>query len=255
MKKSKTLIILLFIHHGFMFSLLAQSNSGHKSSPSAFENLVEMNQAANVVFQADLNRLLFDAALKNRYEANVQKYSSIKGSPYLFKNHRPGSIILNNDQVLHDVQLNYDALENSFVAHTDQEKIILLDPIYFKEVIIEDEHSKLVFKKSNPAKPNRFYHTLYDKDHLTFYKETIVLLREASNNGVLETPAQFLQKSKYFVVKMGSDPVAVHLKKRDLFDHFPEIERVAVNEIIKKKKIRLKKESDYEALLAQLDNK
>ena len=246
-------ILLLSLIFSFTVTTFAQTSSGNEATSSFNTNLSTINQASHSSFLADLDRMLFEVAQNNRYDANIQKYTSIKGSPYLFKNHRPGSIILNNDQVLNDVQLNYDVFEHSFIAYSDQDKVILLDPIYFKEVIFEDQHTQLVYRKSNPRYPERFYQSLYHKDHLTFYKETMVVLHKASHNGVLESPARFQQKSKYFVVKSGSDPIAVNLKKDDVFDHFPEIERVAINEIIKNKKIRLRKASDYEALLAMLN--
>ena len=63
-----------------------------------------------------------------------------------------------------------------------------------------------------------------------------------------------MEHKKYYV-KGGDGALAkVNLKKRDVFDHFPELEAVAFREYIKSTKIKLSKEKDYKQLFAAMDD-
>lgn len=77
------------------------------------------------------------------------------------------------------------------------------------------------------------------------------MLYEKKSNGLFETPALFSKKYKCDVRNGDSETVAVNLNKKEVFEHFPQIELVAMEEIIKRKKYKMKKESDYIALFAQ----
>ena len=95
---------------------------------------------------------------------------------------------------------------------------------------------------------------LYQSGDVVFFKDQSAKLRKGENLGITESPSSFNQYSKYFVTGTDKTLAKVNLKKRDVFDHFPEMEAVAMREYIKNSKIKLTKEKHYKQLFAAMDD-
>jgi len=203
-----------------------------------------MNSYSNFMSQVSINQ---------SYGVATQSlYSSTDGSPYLFENFQEGIVVKNNDMAFDGIQLNYDAYTGDIIAINQKGDKIALDEKFYKKVIIKALAGDIVFEKANPKQSDRFVQVLYDDNGVVFFKDPRVSIREGRTNGIADSKDKFLARNLYYVSKDGGNAIAVNLKKQDLFDHFPEIQMVAFNEIIKKKKIKLRKESDYVALFSEL---
>jgi len=203
--------------------------------------------------QNSLDNLFSQVRLSQSYTNTTQSfYASTDGSPYMYDEFQNATLVFNNDIELNDVKVNYDGYTGDIIAVNEEDEKIALDPKYYKKVLVETDEGLAIFSKPNTKKSDQFYQVLYDNEGLAFFKDPKIILREGVKNGITDTADKFVKRSKYYVANDGEDPIAVNLKKRDLFDHFPEIEMVAINEILKKKKIKLKKEKDYLELFAQL---
>ena len=208
----------------------------------------------NFVGSGNLNfNSVFRGRFQNRTYAQISaSYSSTKGSPYMFKEFADATLTLNNDTEVTGVKVNYDGFVGEIIAIDKDGEKIALDPRYYKKIVVDEGDAWATFERSNPEKEAKFYQVLYNKNSLVFYKDYQAKFHEQVANGLIETPARFSKKSQYYIMNGDDKPIAVNLKKKEVFEHFPEIELIAMEEIIKKKKYKMKKESDYLALFAQL---
>ena len=197
-------------------------------------------------FMSDINA--------GKYSASLMGYDEIKGSPYLIKENVEGTLVLNNGQKIENVSLNYDLYIKEVIAENEDGETIVLDTKYYQEVIMPVDGEMKHFKKVNPKRPHKFFEVLYESGEVAFFKDQKATLRTGQNLGITEQPSQFNQSSRYYVSGEDNSVAKVNLKKRDVFDHFPEMEAVVMREYIKNSKIKLSKEKDYKALFAALDD-
>ena len=186
------------------------------------------------------------------YTTIESSYEKVKGSPYMFKRFVNATITLNNDSQIEDAKVNYDGYVGSIIAQDNEDDLIMLDARYIKRVVVDDSENYAIFEKANPDHPDKFFQVLYNKNGLVFYKDPGIKMYEKKTNGIFETPARFAKQYRYYILNEDNETIAVNLKKKEVFQHFPQIELIAMEEIIKKKNYKMKKESDFVALFAQL---
>lgn len=190
----------------------------------------------------------------NAYFASTQEYSSIKGSPYWHKNNDVrATIVLNNETMISDIGIKYDVYADQVIAIEEDETQSVLDTRFFKKMIVEDDESFYTFKKVNPDKPEKFYQVLYENAEITFFKDVDTKYSTSTTHlpGKSMENRKFLSSDKYYVVQ-NDEVKKVNLKQKDIFSHFPEVQKLSMREYIKKNKIKLKKEKDYVEVLAAL---
>ncbi len=150
--------------------------------------------------------------------------------------------------------VKYDLYAAQIVATDRNGQEILLDTKYYKVILLTIDGQETSFKKVNPKRPNQFYEVLYESGDVIFFKDRQARLKKGQNLGITNQPSRFSQHNRYYISGADRGLVKVNLKKRDVFNHFPEVEAVVMREYIKKSKIKLSKEKDYKKLFAALDD-
>lgn len=199
-----------------------------------------------------INTLMKDV-YSGRYLSSVEEYNQIKGSPFLTDESSAATLVMNDGTEIKDVPVKYDLYAKEIIATNKDGDEIVLDPKYYLEVIIDVDGQQLSFKKVNPRDSEKFYEVLYESEGVVFFKDQSARLRKGENLGITRSPSSFNQYSRYYVAGEDNSLAKVNLKKRDVFDHFPELEAVAFREHIKSSKIKLSKEKDYKQLFAAMD--
>lgn len=258
------LLLSLFFSFCCSFLLMGQdcpaggSAGGASSSAASASNSFTTYGSSNsfVGSQAQLySSLQLPGNTKvNSYFASTQEYSSIKGSPYWHKdNDVKATLVLNNESMISDIGIKYDVYANQIIAIEEDETQSVLDSRFFKTMIIEEDESFYTFKKVNPENPDKFYQVLFESDEITFFKEVQTRYSASTTHlpGQSVDNRKFLSSDKYFVVQ-ENEVEKVNLKKKDIFSHFPEVEKLSMQEYIKTNKIKLKKEKDFVEVLAAL---
>ena len=192
--------------------------------------------------------------MSRQYLSSTASYDEIEGSPYLTKGATKATLVMNDGLELNDIKIKYDLYAGEIIATNKDDEDIVLDTRYYKEIIIDKNGESLSFKKVNDKHPNRFYEVLYESGDVVFFKDQDARLRKGENLGITRTVSKFSQHKKYYVKGGDGALTKVNLKKRDVFDHFPELEAVAFREYIKSTKIKLSKEKDYKQLFAAMDD-
>jgi hypothetical protein len=201
----------------------------------------------------EFQRMANDLA-SGRYLASVKSYDEVEGSPFFEKGNTTGTLVMNDDRTISDIPIKIDLYANEVIATNDKGEEIVLDTRFYKEIWVQKENETITFKKVNPKRPDIFYEVLYEIGDVAFFKDSQASLKEGRNLGITNEKSKFHQYSRYYVTGEDDTLVKVNLKKRDVFDHFPEMQAVAMREYLKKSKIKLSKERDYKELFAAMDD-
>ena len=185
-------------------------------------------------------------------------YARVDGNPYMLDGFQEGVIVTYRNEEIVGVKLNYDGYQGNVIAINQHGDKIALDEKFYKKIIITGVEGNIVFGKPelkgnfNHNKNDKFFQVLYDNNGIVFYKDLSITIRKSQKTGIGDTPDRFVARNSYYVKKDGNAPIAVNLRKKDLFDHFEETEMAAINKIVKKKKNKLRNEADYVALFSEL---
>lgn len=226
------------------FASGASSSSSLQGSQQGFQTLAGTTNASSM--------RLFNAVTSGQYSAVKLSYKDIEGSPYMTEEAVNGHIVMNNGDVIRDVPVQYDLYANEVIATNDDGEEIVLDARFYKEVVMEVDGEEVIFAKMNEKNPDKFYEVLYYDRGFSFFKASYAKLREGRNLGMVEMPSRFKHSTEYFVKQSDGEISKVNLKKKEIFDLFPQIEVVAMEEYLKKNKMKLKKEGDYIALFSSV---
>ena len=150
--------------------------------------------------------------------------------------------------MIQDILLQMDLYTNEVVATKKDGEEVILDNIFFREVIIPFEGEDIVYKKTNPEDPDNFYEVLYEGPDMVFFKQRDVALREGHDHGISKIEPKFSQRNKYYI-KHGEGAVAtVKLKKKEILSGFADAELYAMKEFARQNGLKFKDESDYIAI-------
>ena len=178
----------------------------------------------------------------------AQSYASTKGSAFLAEEAQKGKIILNDGSEIVDVLMNFDLYSQEVIVTNADGDDYYLDKKLVKEISIPVDGRNVTFKKINSDQPNTLYEVLYDDGDMAFFKERYVTRKEATNNGMKDTPAKFNQRANYFMSHGEGTIAKVKLKKKEIFSGFAGGEVLAMKEYAKAEGIRFNDESDFVAV-------
>jgi len=200
-----------------------------------------------------LNSMMNDI-YSGQYLASISAYEDINGSPYLLEESSQAVLVMNDGQIIENVPVKYDIYTKEIIATKPNGEDIVLDTRYYQEMLLTIDGQEISFKKVNPKSPDKFFEVLYQSGDVAFFKDQTAKLRKGENLGITRSPSSFNQYTRYYVTGDDDSIAKVNLKKRDVFDHFPEMEAVAMREYVKTSKIKLSKEKDYKKLFAAMDD-
>jgi hypothetical protein len=174
----------------------------------------------------------------------ADKYSAIRGTPFLFDKWLPGSASSERG-TYHNMQLKLDAYDNVVYFNKNDE------PYEFQEKIVSFtlvDPDTMYYRKgiTGPGlKPEQFVRVLVE-GKLGAYKSDIKMVSEMSeiNSGMVKT---FTGSTRYYISKDGKIEL-VKLNKSDIFEFIKDKED-KVKEYIDQQKISTKKEADFVNIL------
>lgn len=176
---------------------------------------------------------------------STEKYSAIKGTPFLYDKWTPGSATSARG-TYKDLQLKLDAYENILYFSKDEFTFEFQETIKSFTLIIEGDtlHFKRGLTGSN-LKANQYVQVLTE-GKLSLYRSDIKSISEMSeiNAGMVKT---FISSNRYYI---GTDDKLelVKLNKGDIFEYFKDKED-KVKAYMDANKIGTKKEADFAKIL------
>lgn len=181
---------------------------------------------------------------------NTQKYTDIKGSPFLIDKWIKGSVV--TDKGTYDnLELKLDVYDNTLYFNKDGEALEFRDKVesFILKPLEIDSASFLAFKRGLSGKvlrPDEYVQVLAE-GKLNVYKQDKRLLSEINeiNRGTIKS---FTPVTKYYVVKDG-EWKQLRLNKKEAFELMDDkIEKVKA--YINDNKLGLKNERDWVAVFA-----
>jgi len=187
--------------------------------------------------------ILYDPVSARTFSS--EKYSAIKGTPFLYDKWIPGSATSARG-TYNDMQLKLDAYENILYFSRDestyefQEKIISFTLLNSGDTL----KFKMGLTGSN-LKANQ-YAQLISEGKVSLYRSDIKSISEMSeiNAGMVKT---FISSTRYYIRKDDKLDL-VKLNKSDIFEYLKDKED-KIKEFMDANKIGTKKESDFARIL------
>lgn len=199
------------------------------------------------IAQAQLLQLQDPVSSKN---FNSDKYTGIKGTPFLVDKWQHGTVITNKGNYA-DLELKLDLYDNKLFFNKNDASFELLDQVVAIQLFPKwpDTSNKQVFIKGmsqNNIHPDQYVQVLVPQGQVQLYRSDIKQVTEMSeiNAGMVKT---FYNSSRYFI-KKGNQFNLIRLKKEEIMPYLAEKE-AAINDFIVKNKLNLKKEIDFVQLI------
>ena len=190
------------------------------------------------------------------------RYKDHKGSPFYFKDWVKGNVYNQNGDIFEDMKINYNIFENVFEI-LDGEKYVIMDPYFYWCVKVDKEDNPDIMKEMQDSvlfirglmasDEKRFVQVMYNGPSIKLLRDMNVAesVKTFQNVGQTVTNKRFNRKDKYYLVQEG-EYKEVKLKKKDILKALgPKKE---LEQWLKDQKNKLKKDSDYEALLSHFES-
>lgn len=201
--------------------------------------------ANNTLGAAFLNQALSGSLVADRSIT----YQNVKGSPYLNDAAKKGTLVLNDGNMVKDILIHVDLYTDDFIATKSDGEEIILNGSLLREIIVPgDDNKMVVYKKTNPENPDKFYEVLYEDTDMVFFKQRYVTLREGSSQGLARVQPKFNNRTKYFMRHGDGQVASVKLKKKEIFSGFVDAELYAMKEYARENGIKFRDEEDYIAV-------
>jgi hypothetical protein len=175
---------------------------------------------------------------------NGDKYSGMKGSPFLYDKWLPGAVTTPKG-IYPNLELKLDAYSNLVYHKKNDEPYEIQDEIKSFYLLASDT---LHFKKGLSGKtlaPGQFVQVLAE-GKVSFYRSDIKLISEMSeiNSGMIKT---FIAATRYFIVKDGQT-ILVRLNKNDIIEYLGD-QQEKVKAFIEENRIAGKKEVEISRII------
>lgn len=186
-------------------------------------------------------------------ELNIKKkYKNVTGSPFFYKYKIMATITTNNGEVVSNVPTMIDYFSEQVIIENELGKDMILDAWSHNKIILHKKDEKIPFKKVDLTKPTKFFEIIFARSDITIYKDVQMDMRESNNLGMTGSGANFSRKKTFFVIDAKGIVHKVKLKKKDLFKFFTPEEQKKMKALVKRKKIKLKKEADFRKVFNSL---
>lgn len=246
MKSIKSLAVLSSMICG-SFTLSAQCPGGGGGTTTSVTTSVtqSINSSAGGFGSYSNGMAGLSAVGISQSQSNKLVYSDLKGSPYLNEEPTKGTLVLNNGKKVDNYLLQLDLHTNQAIATLSNGDEIFINSELIKEIAIPHDGELLVFKKTNPDRPDRFYQVLYEDAGMVFFKDRRATITDPVRNGIADRDGQIRHSNRYFISQGEGQIAKVKLKKKDVFSSFIDDEVYAMKEYAKKKGIKFSNEQDY----------
>jgi hypothetical protein len=181
---------------------------------------------------------------------NVEKYSAMRGTPFLFEKWTKGSVVTPLG-IYKELEIKFNVQDNMVVFNKNDETFEFVDDVVSFTLMPKpsDPSSFMVYKKGisgGDIKADQFVQVLVESPSASLYKLNQKQISEMSeiNAGVVKT---FTNNSKYYIGK-NKRLQFVKLNKADVLNALSD-KQDKVQAYIDEKKIAFKKESELVEVL------
>ncbi len=180
----------------------------------------------------------------------TQKYTNIKGSPYLYPDWQKGTVKLSNGKVYKDVNLMLDLVSDEvfFKSPTGDDMLSFVDDV--TEFTITDGQKTMYFNKGfNPVDEftkNTFYQVL-QKGTIGLLKKTRKVILETKAYNSASTDQQF-DEQQYYYLLINDKLLRTKKDKKAILSALPA-KKNEVEAYINKEKLKLKTDEDLTAVI------
>jgi len=177
-----------------------------------------------------------------------------QANPYIFDDFLEGVVYFKDNNNPLEYKLNYDAFDDQLEYLKNDEKFIATNPDNILRVNINDEI--LVYKKfyNFDETKNGFFFEIID-DYISLYKREIIIstLKEKNiyKDDEVKNSELIKKKPQYYISIYGESLRLIKNKKKLLLAFY---NHPAIEEFIKKEKIKLHKEKDLIELITFINN-
>ncbi len=191
-------------------------------------------------------------ALKNKTVGiSTQPYNDIDGSPYYYDKKCTATLIQHNGDSIHGIPLQLDLYAGEFVYTNSEGEELFLESKYFREIRIQNESTRDVFRRAFPQQPNKFSIIEFEGDGFMVIRDPLVKLVEMSMivAGQRQNTSRFEKGTSYFLVE-GEQHRELTLKKKKFFKAFNKEEQKKMMDYAKENGFKFEKNSDFFKLIS-----
>ncbi len=197
-----------------------------------------------------------DILLSNSKKIGENRYSNIKGSPYLFEGWRKGKIITSEAEMIDNVLLNYNGYTKGFEVKKGNQ-FIELDEKWYVRVVIEDEKGgqPIIFQRYFfPPFSGKLSKQVYKGENITILQSFTIKIdkKVISDVGGRFALQRFISHEQYYLVR-NRKPTPIKLKKKSILAELGNA--TELEQFIKKEKLKLNSEADLKKLVAFYEKK
>lgn len=182
----------------------------------------------------------------NAVPLSENRYAKVEGSPYQFKDWLEG-IIFEKDKPLKHPRVNYNGETGKFEVKESDDKIIEINPLLYRKVVIETDGKRSVYSNTwNNAEPI-YYREIFAGEKVAFLEkfETELETNDVASYGVSSTSTRFVQKTDTYLWMEGK-LMEVKQNKKKIFD---AIGSSKLEKYARKQKLNPKKDDELIAIL------
>ncbi len=194
----------------------------------------------------------------NPQKWDENRYSEIKGSPFIFKDFVAGNVYDTDGKVSKNILLNLNGYTQNIELRRGDDFIELEERSYYKvEVETDNKEGKIiknVFVATNIAEfDGRFVQLIYDGEKRKVFNDFLVTISQHKT----ETPGQtvivkrFAPKDRYFILEDGELSI-FKLKKKNIIQQFGH--KKEIESFLKKNKIKVESMEGIVKLLEYVED-
>lgn len=194
-----------------------------------------------LLFSFSLNAQI-KASFGNPDPITQNRYSGVKGSPYLFEDWMPGKIFEFEGETIQLDKINFNTENGKIEVMDDKGAITIINEVLYHKVEIEIADKVHTFSNRLAKGDINYYKIIYRGKNLGFMEKTISeIQRDATSDyNAYSYTGSFDTKTNYYILKDGTVREVFRSKKK-ILDFLGSTE---LAQFVKKEKLNLKKDSD-----------
>lgn len=180
-------------------------------------------------------------------------YQDIEGSPFMTKDFGLGKVFT-KDGVFDKVKMKYDIYADAFLFDLNGSELYLEATEYVTKVIVDNQIFVISGLPNSKKKPG--FVIQLDSNKVSLYAKKNIYFRSAEPAKAIEarpTPAAFLPRANKYFVRVGSGPLVLIEKIKDIYELFPA-EEDSLKKYIKTEDLSFKTEADLVKIVRFVGN-
>jgi hypothetical protein len=184
-----------------------------------------------------------------------QKYKSYEGELFLFEVFMKADIYDVNNNIIEDVDVNFNRLLSLFTGKT-QGKTLLLNEYRYPKIIVyvPDSGKKTFVNKLDSKNPEKYFQVIYESNNLTFLKDYTAKIMDSGgfNYGKSGDTAYVTKDEKYYYLIDGKLN-KIKLNEKDILKPFKR-QKNKIKKFAKENNYSFKNEDHIKLLLMNFES-